>query len=100
MRPDLHHETAVEMTRADEAGLAVVEPVVGNGRGVPGKQFVGASEIQPAMFQGEIALRRIEGDLHELIVPPINGGIKIGHSPVDTTIFPCLYSYALLSEGR
>src|SRR6185295_12061384 len=71
LRPDHDHQPAVEMARRDEAGFAVCEPVIDDGRRSAGKQLVGPREIESAMPQREIALRWIEGDLHELNVPPI-----------------------------
>jgi hypothetical protein len=71
LRPNHHYQPAVEMTRTDEAGLAVIEPLIGDCRGAAGKDFAGAREIQAAMPQCQIAFGRVKGDL-QLIVPPIN----------------------------
>jgi hypothetical protein len=69
--PNHHHQPAVEMTRTDEAGLAVIEPLIGDRRGAAGKNLAGPQEIQAAMSQRQIAFGRVKGDL-QLIVPPIN----------------------------
>jgi len=58
LRPDQHHKPAVEVTGANEPGLAIVESIVHYGCGVSGKHLVGAFEIQTAMLQREIALHR------------------------------------------
>ena len=64
--------TAVEVTRADETRLAIIEPVVDDRCGAAVEYLASAREIQPAMPTRQLTLRRIEGDVHTLIVPPIN----------------------------
>jgi len=56
--PNHHHQTPVEMPRRDEAGFAIVEAVIDNRGRQPGEHFAGAGEVEPAMLEREIALRR------------------------------------------
>ena len=71
LRPDRHNQPPVEMTRADEARLAIIEPIIDDRRDAAGKHLAGPRGIKTAMPEREIALRRIERHL-QLIVPPIN----------------------------
>jgi hypothetical protein len=49
LRPDHHHQPAVEMTRGDETRLAIIEPIVDDRCGTAIEYLVGSREIQPAM---------------------------------------------------
>jgi hypothetical protein len=69
--PRCDHQPTIEKASRDETGLAVTKPVVDKGRGSPGKYVAGACEIQTTMLEREIALRRIEGDLHANKCTPI-----------------------------
>jgi len=71
LRPDQHHQPAVEPAGRDEPRLAIVAPVSDDCRGAAREHFDSACEIQSAMLEREITLRRIEADL-QLNVPPIN----------------------------
>jgi hypothetical protein len=71
LRPDHHHQASIEMTRSDEARLAIVAPVINDRRRSAGENLGGPCEIQSTMLECAITLRRVEADL-QLIVPPIN----------------------------
>jgi len=50
------------MARRDEPRLAVIKPFVENRCRQSRKQLVSVGEIQPAMFERQITLRRVECD--------------------------------------
>lgn len=58
--PDDDHHTIIEMARGDKARFAIVEAVVQNRNRASGKHLAGAGEIQAAVLERQIALRRIE----------------------------------------
>jgi hypothetical protein len=70
--PDHHHQPAVVVAGGDETRLAIIEPTVDYCRGSASEYLAGSREIQTAMPERQRALCRIEGDVHKLIVPPIN----------------------------
>jgi len=71
LRPGHNNQASVEMAGGNKTGLTIIETLVNHGRRQPGKYLASPGEIEAAMPQGEIALRRIKGDTHQLIVPPI-----------------------------
>ncbi len=71
LRPNHHHQPAIEMARGEKPDLAVIEPFIDDRRGAAGKHFAGPREVQTAMPEREIAFGRIEVDL-QINVPPIN----------------------------
>jgi hypothetical protein len=54
----------VEMTCGDEAGLAIVAPVIHDRRRAAGKHFLRPREIEATMVASQITLRRVEGYLY------------------------------------
>src|SRR5690606_29068749 len=60
LRPDHDHHPFVENARCDESRLAIIEPLIDGGGGSSVEHFIGSCEVQAAIPQGEIALRRIE----------------------------------------
>src|SRR5712692_5958943 len=59
-----------QVSRRDEAGLAVVAPVVRGNRMEAGKDLDGIGKVEPAVFRRGVTLRRIEGDPHDFLMYP------------------------------
>jgi len=70
-RPDHNHQPPIEVARCDQAGLAIIEPLIHDRRAATGEDLISPRKIQTAMPKGKIALCRIKGD-PQIIVPPIN----------------------------
>jgi hypothetical protein len=70
LRPDQHDQAVVEVTRADETRLAVVEPIVDDRRGATVEDLAGPREIETAMPARQLPFGWIESDI-QLNVPPI-----------------------------
>jgi hypothetical protein len=70
LRPNPDDQSPVEMTGGDISRLGVVEPVIDNGRRLPGKDLAGLGEVEPAMLKRTIALDRIERDRHRYLLYP------------------------------
>ena len=77
-----------------------VEPIVDDGRGKAGKHLAGAPEIEAAMLQGQIALRRIEGDLHENKCTPNKSGMSTTNPPLVSPNSHVHVSIIQLIRGR
>jgi hypothetical protein len=60
--PDHNDQTSIEMTGANETHLTVIKAIIDNRCRQSGKHLSGSAEIQRAVFQRKIALRRIECD--------------------------------------
>ena len=60
--PDHNDQTSIEITGGNETRLTVIKAIINNRCRQSGKQLSGSAEIQRAVFQRKIALRRIERD--------------------------------------
>ena len=58
----------MQVSRRDEAGLAVVAPVVRGNRMEAGENLGGIGKVEPAVLKRGRTLRRIEGDPHDLLM--------------------------------
>src|SRR5207244_2643 len=70
-RPHHHHHPAPQVSGCNDPLLAVVSAIIDPVEGSATEHFGSIGEIQPSLFQGAVALLRIEGNLHPAIyVPP------------------------------
>src|SRR5260370_40585734 len=69
-RPHDPPHPPTRVSRRDEAGLAVVAPVVRGNRMEAGKDLDGIGKVEPAVFKRGVTLRRIEGDPHDFLMYP------------------------------
>src|ERR1700722_4894505 len=67
-RPNHDHHPSAQQTHGDNPGLTIVPAFVGDIQGVAGEYLGGVGEIETAVPQRARPLRRIERDLHRIIV--------------------------------
>ena len=67
--PDENHEPAAEVAGGDQAGFAVVPPVIDTRGGLTGEHFGGIGEIEAPLFERDGALHGVEGDPHGFLYP-------------------------------
>jgi len=75
-RPDQYHQPLIQPPRADESWLSIVLPIINAGQMQPGKDFLGSSQVEPALAHRPLPLGAIAGNAHVLSVATFNRAVN------------------------
>ena len=72
-----HYHPGVKITRRDNPVLAVINTIISLIKCFAGKYRFGIGKVQAAFLKRDVALRRVEGDLHRYNVATENAAVNI-----------------------